>query len=94
MSKTTLRVLFALKLGVSAYWVWVLRASLLEDPSTFDAIVALSAPMLLSLHFVQGLVFVQRLRGNGPWLGDFGQIMLFGVLHLWPTVVRRSRPSR
>lgn len=90
MSLAARRLLWASKAVVALYWAWVLVASLNTDRSSFDAIIVLSAPVLLSLHFVQGLMFIQRLRGPGPWWGDFGQIMLFGVLHL-VTLLRRRR---
>ncbi len=90
MSKTTRWLIFALKSVVAVYWAWVLAASVGSTSGTFDAIVVLSAPLLLGIHFVQGLMFIRLLRGKGPWWGDFGQIMLFGVLHL--VVLSRRRP--
>ncbi len=88
MPKFSRRVIIILKVLVAVYWAWVVRASLASDPSTFDAIIALSAPMLLSMHFLQGLMFLRWLRGRGPWATDFAQIMLFGVLHLLPRMQR------
>lgn len=90
MSPTAQRVIWGLKAVVTLYWAWVLGASLGSERSTFDAIVVLSAPALLSLHFMQGLLFIQRLRAPGPWWSDFGQIMLFGVLHLVTLQKRRG----
>ncbi len=84
------RVVVALKVVVAVYWAWVLIASIGSDRSAFDAIIVLSAPILLGIHFVQGLMFIRLLRGKGPWWGDFGQIMLFGVLHLLVLSRRRT----
>jgi uncharacterized protein YhhL (DUF1145 family) len=92
MSKFNRRTILVLKVLVAVYWAWVVRASLATDRSTFDAIIALSAPMLLSMHFLQALMFLRWLRGRGPWVTDFAQIMLFGVLHLLPRM--RQAPTR
>jgi len=92
------KLLTALKVVVAGYWLWVLVASLGHVTTAFDAIIVMSAPLLLSIHFVQGLMFVRKLRGDVPWWSDFGQIMLFGVLHLAPLLLdgrlRASGPRR
>jgi uncharacterized protein YhhL (DUF1145 family) len=92
MSPTARRIIFLLKIVVALYWAWVLQASISTDRTSFDAIIALSAPLLLSIHFVQGLMFLRWLRGRGPWVTDFAQIMLFGVLHLVPLLKKPRRP--
>jgi uncharacterized protein YhhL (DUF1145 family) len=93
LSRGQLIFIRSLKVVVAGYWGWVLWANLSSERSSFDAIIVLSAPLLLSLHFVQGLMFVQRLKGRGPFWADFLQILVFGVLHLLPLVARlRGRP--
>jgi len=92
MSKSVRTLLLVLKVLIAGYWVWVLRASIGPVDNGFDAVIALSAPLLLSLHFVQALMFLRLLRGRSPWWADFGQIMLFGVVHLYP-LVRGARPG-
>jgi uncharacterized protein YhhL (DUF1145 family) len=87
--------LSAAKIVVLGYWLWVLIATLRADRSGFDAIVVLSAPLLLSLHFVQGLMLLRVLRGRSPWWRDFLMILFFGMVHLWPLLrdLRTRRPA-
>lgn len=87
------RLLLAGKIVVSGYWLWVLIASLTPDRDAFESLVVVSAPLLLSLHFVQGLTLLRLLRGRDPWWRDFLLILFFGLLHLWP-VLQRLRTTR
>jgi uncharacterized protein YhhL (DUF1145 family) len=84
------------KVVIAGYWVWVVVASLRSEQDAFNSLVALSAPMLLSLHFVQGMMFLRLLRGRSPWWRDFLMILFFGVVHLWPLLrgMRSVRPQR
>jgi uncharacterized protein YhhL (DUF1145 family) len=90
--ETTLRIA---KVVIAGYWLWVLVASVRPQVDVFDSLVAMSAPMLLSLHFVQGMMFLRLLRGRSPWWRDFLMILFFGVVHLWPLLrgMRTRRPS-
>jgi uncharacterized protein YhhL (DUF1145 family) len=94
LSKPQRRLVRALKVVVCGYWAWVLWANFDPAPSAFDAIVVVSAPLLLSLHFVQGLMFLRLLRGNVPWWADFLQILVFGVLHLVPRSLELRQMAR
>jgi uncharacterized protein YhhL (DUF1145 family) len=94
LSPTAARLILLGKLVVAGYWLWVLVATLRPERDAFEALVVVSAPLLLSLHFVQGLALLRLLRGRDPWWRDFLMILFFGLLHLWPLLQRMRRTRR
>lgn len=87
--------MLGLKAVLLGYWLWAAWAWLTPDRDAFDALVALAAPMLFTLHFVQGLMFMRLFPRRPKWGADFAQILVFGMVHLFPilTNARKRKPG-
>lgn len=90
------RVLLALKVVVAVYWVWVAKALVFSAQSPFEVVVAVSAPLVLSFHFLQALLLLRRVEAKQPFWMQLGQTLLFGALYLVPLMLHqpRVRPQR
>lgn len=86
--------LLVLKGLVVLYWVWVAKVLLLGEPVGFDAIIALSAPLFLSFHFLQALLVLRRIKSEQPFGLQLAQTLVFGALYLAPLLLEQSsRPQ-
>lgn len=85
------KLLFVLKTMVLFYWLWVARVLIMGDPRGFDAMIALSAPMFLSFHFLQALLLLRRIKSEQPFWLQLAQTLAFGALYLAPLLLG-SRP--
>lgn len=83
------RVLTALKFGVAAYWVWVAKALVFSANSPLEVVLALSAPLVLSFHFIQALVLLRRVQVRTPFWMQLAQTLLFGALYLVPLMLEQ-----
>lgn len=88
------RALLLLKLVVAAYWLWVIKVLILGASSGFEAVVALSAPLILSFHFIQAITLLRRINSPEPFWKQLGQTLLFGALYLAPQLLRSSNSPR
>lgn len=88
---------------VIGYWLWVAKVLVLGSSSGFEAVVGLSAPLILSLHFVQAITMLRRVRSDEPFWKQLAQTLFFGALYLAPRLLGSSasaprppatRPSR
>lgn len=82
------------KLVVVGYWLWVAKVLILGSSSGFEAVVGLSAPLILSFHFIQAITLLRRVRSSDPFWKQLGQTLLFGALYLAPQLLRASGPAR
>ncbi len=82
------------KLVVLGYWLWVAKVLVLGSNGGFEAVVGLSAPLILSFHFVQAITLLRRLRSSEPFWKQLGQTLLFGALYIAPQLLRSASPSR
>jgi|SRR5690606_31466719 len=94
------------KCVVIGYWLWVAKVLVLGSSSGFEAVIGLSAPLILSLHFVQAITMLRRVRSDEPFWKQLAQTLFFGALYLAPRllggtasaaptpVARSSRPAR
>lgn len=87
--------LLVLKGLVVLYWLWVAKVLLLGDAVGFDAIIALSAPLFLSFHFLQALLVLRRVKSEQPFGLQLAQTLVFGALYLAPLLLeqRAQRPA-
>ena len=81
------KVLLGLKVVVLGYWAWVARALIMSQPTGFDAVIALSAPLILSFHFVQALLLLRRIKDAQPFWLQLAQTLAFGALYLAPLLL-------
>lgn len=79
------------KVIVAAYWLWVAKVLVLGASGAFEAIIGLSAPLILSLHFLQALLLLRRVRSREPYWKQLGQTLLFGALYLAPLLLTPTR---
>lgn len=87
-------VLRGLMVLVTGYWLWVAKVLVLGASGPFDAIIGLSAPLILSLHFVEALVLLRRVRSSEPFWKQLAQTLLFGAIYLAPHLARSSHSAR
>ncbi len=80
--------LFGLKAVVAGYWLWVAKTLVMGPAGTFDAVIALSAPLTLSFHFIQALTLLRRVNSPEPFWKQLSQTLLFGALYLAPLLLR------
>jgi uncharacterized protein YhhL (DUF1145 family) len=78
------------KLVVVGYWLWVAKVLVLGSSSGFEAVVGLSAPLILSFHFIQALILLRRIRSTEPFWKQLGQTLLFGALYIAPQLLGPS----
>src|SRR5690606_14562529 len=88
------RVLTGLKLAVAVYWLWAAKMLVLSANSPLEVVVALSAPLILSFHFIQALFLLRRIQVKTPFWLQLCQTLLFGALYLAPLLLeqRALRP--
>lgn len=86
--------LLGLKAVVAGYWLWVAKVLLIGPGGSFDAVIALSAPLILSFHFIQALILLRRVRTPEPFWKQLGQTLLFGALYIAPLLLKANRPVR
>jgi uncharacterized protein YhhL (DUF1145 family) len=82
--------LLAAKLVVVGYWLWVAKVLILGSSSGFEAVIGLSAPLILSLHFLQALTMLRRVRNAEPFWKQLSQTLLFGALYIAPQLLGAS----
>jgi hypothetical protein len=85
--------LLGLKMAVAGYWIWVAKTLILGSNGAFDAVIALSAPLVLSFHFIQAVTLLRRVRSSEPFWRQLLQTLLFGALYLAPLLLRPRRSS-
>lgn len=85
--------LLGLKVAVTGYWIWVAKVLVLGSSGTFDAVIGLSAPLVLSFHFVQAVTLLRRVRSKEPFWRQLLQTLVFGALYLAPLLLQQPRRS-
>jgi hypothetical protein len=100
------RALPVAKAVVVGYWLWVAKVLVVGSSSGFEALIGLSAPLILSFHFIQAISLLRRVRSPEPFWKQLGQTLLFGALYIAPQLLgssghvsvsapsRASRPTR
>ena len=88
------KLLLVLKGLVLFYWLWVARVLVLGNPSGFDGIIALSAPLFLSFHFMQALLVLRRIKSEQPFWLQLAQTLAFGALYLAPLLLQQPGNPR
>jgi uncharacterized protein YhhL (DUF1145 family) len=91
------KLLLVLKALVLFYWLWVARVLVLGNATGFDAIIAFSAPLFVSFHFMQALLVLRRIKSEQPFWLQLTQTLTFGALYLAPLLLKQAsnpRPSR
>lgn len=86
--------LFVLKALVLFYWVWAAYVLVRGDASGFDAIIAFSAPMFVSFHFLQALLVLRRIKSEQPFWLQLAQTLAFGALYLAPLLLAQHSAPR
>lgn len=87
-------LLNALKVAVLGYWLWVAKTLMFGANGGFEAVIALSAPLVLSFHFIQALMLLRRVRSPDPFWKQLGQTLVFGALYVAPLLLRQNQPGR
>lgn len=88
------KALLVSKVVVAAYWLWVAKVLVFGANGAFEAIIGLSAPLILSLHFLQALLLLRRVKSRDAYWKQLGQTLLFGALYLAPLLLTQVRPTR
>jgi hypothetical protein len=88
------KLLLLLKGIVLFYWLWVARVLIFGNPSGFGAVVAMTAPLFLSFHFVQALVLLRRIKSEQPFWLQLTQTLAFGALYLAPLFLAQQSGPR
>lgn len=92
-------VFVALKGIALGYWAGVLVAVISEAPSTFQQLLAATAPAVVSMHFLQVMLFMRLLKPEARFMREVLLTLVFGAFHLGPKVLaarqaQRSRAQR
>lgn len=88
------RGLLLFRVIIALYWALVLKAVFFSSGSAFELILINTAPLLISIHGFQLLIFLRRVNVSGAWLSHSVQVMLFGMVHLTPLLLAEHERKR
>lgn len=80
------------KLAVAVLWIAVLMVAAGFVPEPYARLIIWIGAVTAALHIVEVIVFLSRHSARSTNIPlDAAQVLVFGVLHLWPLTQREPR---